>query len=65
MKIAAEKDHSDQIIHSTYFILTDRAGRVRGVYRQSDPDDIDRLAVDAVVLADEPFGSSKSPEGAK
>jgi protein SCO1/2 len=54
MNIAAEKRSEDEsIIHSTWFLLVDKAGQVRGIYRQSDPTDIDRLAEDAVTLADE------------
>lgn len=53
MKIAAERTHEDNITHGTYFLLVDRDGKVRGIYRQSDPNEIDRLSADAVALADQ------------
>jgi protein SCO1/2 len=52
MKIAAERSTDDSITHSTWFLLIDRDGQVRGLYRQSDPDDFDRLATDAMELAE-------------
>lgn len=55
MNIAAVKNEDSSISHGTYFILVDRAGQIRGYYRQSDPTELDRLAADAAALADEPF----------
>ncbi len=51
MKMAATKGESDQITHSTYFILIDRDGQVRGVFGQSDPATPQRLTTDATTLA--------------
>jgi protein SCO1/2 len=53
MKVAAEKNPDQSITHGTYFFLVDRAGKVRGIYRQSDPTEIERLASDAVALAEQ------------
>lgn len=53
MKMAAVKGERDQITHSTFFILIDRDGQVRGVYRLSDSDTPQRLADDATALANE------------
>jgi protein SCO1/2 len=54
MKMAAEKGQDNQITHSTYFILVDQQGQVRGLYGLNDPTTPDRLTTDAVKLAGEP-----------
>lgn len=59
MKMAAMQGQDDQITHSTYFILIDRAGQVRGVYGQTDPTTPDRLTADAISLAE--TGSLAAP----
>jgi len=40
------------ITHSDRFVLVDRALRIRGYYHGTDPDDVARLARDAVALRD-------------
>lgn len=52
MKIADKAAEGDQpIVHSTYFLLTDRNGSVRGVYGSSDEQAMARLVSDATSLA--------------
>jgi protein SCO1/2 len=43
------------ITHSDRFVLVDRELRIRGYYHGSDPEDVDRLARDAVDLRDGRF----------
>ena len=40
------------ITHSDRFVLVDRALRIRGYYHGSEPDDVARLARDAIALSD-------------
>jgi cytochrome oxidase Cu insertion factor (SCO1/SenC/PrrC family) len=56
MKIAAkQEDGSQSIEHGTQFLLIDKQGRVRGIYRgqSTDPQEMQRLATDAQKLAGE------------
>jgi cytochrome oxidase Cu insertion factor (SCO1/SenC/PrrC family) len=55
MKIARQEDGSPQIEHGTQFLLIDKQGRVRGIYRgqSTDPQELQRLATDAAKLAGE------------
>lgn len=43
----------DPLIHSSYFVLVDRQGRIRGYYMQTDPERMDKLRVDLRTLLDE------------
>lgn len=48
LKIAWHDD--DPLIHSVYFVLVDRQGRVRGYYQQTDGDRMDKLREDITAL---------------
>ncbi len=47
--------HEGPIIHSTYLVLVDRAGQIRGFYEGLDPATKPRLLGDIDTLLDEPF----------
>lgn len=57
-KLAAEKDTSGQPVHSTYIVLVDRTGTIRGYYNATDADAITRLLADVAHLRrEQPAGS--------
>lgn len=41
-----EATENSPIIHSTYFILVDRQGKIRGYYNSNEPNSLSRLATD-------------------
>ena len=43
-------DYDHMIIHSTYFVLVDRAARIRGYYDGTDPERLAQLANDTTML---------------
>lgn len=47
-------EHDGPIIHSTYFVLVDRAGRIRGFYQGLEPETKPRLVRDIKTLLAEP-----------
>ncbi len=51
--VAAAKG-DDPIVHSTYFVLVDRAGRIRGFYPGLDPQSKPRILADVEALLREP-----------
>ncbi|MFN0149791.1 MAG: SCO family protein [bacterium] len=57
---------TSEIMHSTRFVLVDRAGRIRGYYDGMEPEAVAQLAKDARVIARErtaaPPPSSPSPD---
>ncbi len=50
---AAATDDGHLIVHSTRFVLVDRAGQIRGYYDGTDDDDVKRIAADARRLIEE------------
>jgi len=44
------REGMDDILHSTYFVLVDTAGRVRGVYDSLDEERVGQLLIDARAL---------------
>jgi protein SCO1/2 len=47
------KNIADQFIHTQFFALVDKEGRVRGIYDGLRPDEISQLKTDALVLLKE------------
>lgn len=47
----AENDVNNEIVHSTKFLLVDKAGQVRGVYSTADDESMKKLEEDAKKLA--------------
>jgi protein SCO1/2 len=45
---------TNEILHSTKFVLVDRAGKIRGYYDGTVPEEVAQLAKDARVIAREP-----------
>ena len=48
LKVPGHPD--DMLMHSDYFVLVDREGVIRGYYRQSDRERMERLREDARAL---------------
>ncbi len=47
LKVAVKEATADSpIVHSTYFILLDKLGRIRGYYNSAEPNSLSQLAMD-------------------
>lgn len=53
IKPEVEVNNPSQFLHSEYFNLVDRKGRIRGVYDGTDSTDVSRLIEDIKILKDE------------
>ncbi len=58
MTVQATDDPDDPILHSNRFTLVDAQGRIRGIYRGTDDEQMQRLAADVEMLAQ--WGSEPS-----
>ena len=47
---AADGDATDPVMHSTRFVLVDRAGKIRGYYDSNEPAQLAALSRDAATL---------------
>ena len=56
------KNVEDQFIHTQFFALVDRDGRVRGIYDGLKRDEVDQLVEDAKLLLNDPTRSSTIPK---
>ena len=58
---AADGDATDPVMHSTRFVLVDRAGKIRGYYDSNEPAQLAALSRDAATL----HGSAAPAAGAR
>jgi len=56
---------TSEIMHSTRFVLVDRAGRIRGYYDGTVPEEVAQLARDARVIAREPAPAAGAAAGGR
>ena len=51
--VVKSETESSPIVHSTYFILIDQHGKIRGYYNSSEPNSLSQLAIDVEKLRQE------------